>query len=142
MNRRYSPFEELDALFERMGRGFDADFGRRFDFESGHRAFDADVRTDDEHVVVSADLPGFDREDIGVSLDGRTLSISAERSLESDDEAADYVRRERRHESVSRRLHLPVDVDEDDAEATYNNGVLTVTLTRLSGDDGHHIDVE
>lgn len=142
MNRRYSPFEELDALFERMGRGFDVDAGHRFDFDSGHRAFDADVRTDDESVVVSADLPGFDREDIDVSLDGRTLTVRAERTTGSDDEADDYVRRERRHDSVSRRLRLPVEVDEDGAEAAYNNGVLTVSLPRVDGDDGHHIDID
>lgn len=142
MNRRYSPFEELDALFERMGRGFDVNAGRGFDFDSGHRAFDADVRTDDESVVVSADLPGFDRENIHVSLDDRTLTIRAERTTERDAENDDYVRRERRHDSVSRSLHLPVDVDEDGAEATYNNGVLTVSLPRMDDDGGHHIDID
>ncbi|MFB6079586.1 MAG: Hsp20/alpha crystallin family protein [Haloferacaceae archaeon] len=140
--RRYTPFEEFETLFERMGQGFDAGW---FDSARSARAFEVDVRVDDEQVVVMADLPGFERDDIDVSLDDRTLTVSAERVAAEVEEDDDYVRRERRHRETSRSIRLPAAVDEDAATATYNNGVLTVTLPRIDAgedEDAHHIDVE
>ena len=140
--RRYTPFENVETLFDRMGRGFDAGSGW---FDSGRAAgtFEVDVRAAADRVVVMADLPGFEREDIGVSLDDRTLTIAVDRMAAEAEDGDDYIRRERRHESASRSLRLPAAVDEGGATADYNNGVLTVSLPRIeSGDDAHHIDVE
>lgn len=133
--RRHSPFEELDRLFDRMGRG-------GLDPDVSMHAFDVDVRDEGDRFVVTADLPGFEREDIDVSLSGRMLTIRAEHSEMEADDAAEYVRRERRHESASRSLQLPDEVDQEATEATYNNGVLAVTLYRSdAADDVRHIDV-
>ncbi|WP_096390465.1 archaeal heat shock protein Hsp14 [Halopenitus persicus] len=151
MTRR-DPFEEMERLFERMSREFEriggdleAGFG---DLESGlGRGITVDVAEDESAVTVTADLPGYDRDDIEVTASDRTLTITAEReeSAESDaeEDAIEYHRRERRRRSVSRRIRLPIDVDETAAEATYTNGVLTVELPKTDADaDGHRIDVE
>jgi HSP20 family protein len=130
---RTNPFDEM---FERMTGGFDGGMGR---------SFDVDVAETDDAVVVTADLPGFDREDIDVSVSGRALTLRADHAHDdwTETPSGSYVRRERRHESVSRSVTLPVAVVADDASATYRNGVLSVTLPKVAAsDDAHRIDVE
>lgn len=101
-----------------------------------------DVEDAGDEFVVTADLPGYDREDIDVQLAGERLTLSADRSesTETGDDGR-YVRRERRQRSVSRTLRLPEPVDESGTEATYNHGVLTVTLPKAEPDDGHDIPI-
>ncbi|MFA9516826.1 archaeal heat shock protein Hsp14 [Halopenitus sp. H-Gu1] len=142
---RRDPFEEIEQLFDRMGREFEQIGG---DLESSlGGGFNVDVTEDDETITVVADLPGYDRDEIDVTLADRTLTIAAERSEEHADEESDddvqYHRRERRSRSVSRRIRLPADVDESAVSASYNNGVLTIELPKQTADaGGHHIDVE
>ena len=102
---------------------------------------------DDEFVVV-ADLPGYDREAIDVRATEGRLTISAERdaereAAESDDVDRRYLRRERRHESITRSVELPGHVADEEASATYPHGVLTITLPKADdeADDSHRIDV-
>jgi len=130
---RPTPFDEL---FERMTSG------------TTGRAFDLDVADYDDELVVTADLPGYDSEDIDVAVANRTFTLRAARSHDETDErdhegTGTYLRRERRHESVSRSVSLPAAVDETAASATYRNGVLTVTLPKTVSTDGsHRIEVE
>ena len=159
MTRR-DPFGEIEELLERMGREFE-ELGGTLDSPggpqlSGARDVAVDVIEDDESITVLADLPGFDDEDIEVELREDSLSIAATRQEErdvevadagddaadSDDSAVRYHRRERRSRSVSRRVPIAEPVEPDGATASYEDGVLTVTLPKRSGDGGgHSIDV-
>lgn len=128
-----NPFDELERLFERMNQQFeraagDMDTGGMF----GMGSASVDVADRDNELVVTADLPGFDKEDIDVKLSGDTLQIEAqhEEATEEGDEA-EYIRRERSHQTVSRSVTLPEQVREDDVTARYKNGVLTVTLPKV-----------
>ena len=155
MMRRSNPFDfsELDRMFERMSRQFE-DMNRQLgSWEGnvgemvGHRGMAIDVAEHDDSLVVVADLPGFEKDDIDLKIAGQTLTIVAEREMESEsgDEESEYLRRERRSESIRRSIRLPVDVDEAGASASYQNGVLTVTLPKFEvddEDDSHHIDVQ
>lgn len=133
-------------MFERMSRQFD-EMSHQFD-ASGATAYgmDIDVRNGDEEIVVVADLPGFEKEDIDLSIAERTLTISASRETREDTEGTEgeYLHRERRHESTRRTVGLPENVMVDDATAAYKNGVLTVTLPteRADSDDSHRIDID
>jgi HSP20 family protein len=141
MTRR-NPFDELEDLFDRMGRQFD---------EAGSlRDVAVDVAESDEAFTVTADLPGYDRENIDLTLESRQLRIAAERERTAEETAEDdgdggrFVRRERSHEAVSRTVTLPDDVVAEEVSATYRNGVLTVHLPKATPDDdgGHRIEVE
>lgn len=109
-----------------------------------------DLEDRGDAYVVTVDVPGFDEGDIDVELAGETLTISATKteSNVATDEGTDgdgsrYLRRERSQQSVSRSVRLPEAVDETACEATYRNGVLTVTLPKVDADtDGHSIPVE
>jgi len=143
MAGRPNPFRELDELIERMNRQF-GELSRTFETESMLPAVSADVADHGDELVVSVDLPGYDQDDIDLRVDRDSVTISAEYEAEEADDAAQFHRQERRRESVHRQIALPEEVQAQDATATYNNGVLTVTLPKLDPEStsGFQIDVE
>ncbi|WP_144906387.1 Hsp20/alpha crystallin family protein [Halobellus captivus] len=146
MMRRSPSFDnfEFDDLFDRMSRQFE-EMSRQFDgTRSFGREMAVDLREDAESFVAIVDLPGFEKSDIDLMVTDETLTIEATRSEASDEESEHYVHRERRSDAVRRSIRLPSSVRADDASATYNNGVLSVTLPKLhvEDEDAHHIDVE
>ena len=138
-------FDDVNRLFDRMSRNVGRlDWG---DIEGMRGSgIDIDVAEYDDEVVVVADLPGFEREHIDVTVREGVISIAAERTMEADerDDSRAYVRRERRAESLRRSITLPAEVRGEDASATYSNGVLTVTFPVVhaaEGAEGRRIDV-
>lgn len=100
---------------------------------------EVDIAETDDAVLVHASVPGFGREDIAIDIHDGVLSITATTSDETEqtEPAGDagqirYHRRERRTGSVSRRIALPVAVNEEGAEAMLNNGVLELRLPKDS----------
>lgn len=143
MSRR-NPFDEIERFFERMSDQFeDVD-----DWRSIQPAWPGQLKVDvadyDDEYEVTADLPGYEKEDIDVELADDRLHISAEHEEEHEEsEPGRYVRQERSKESTSRSVTLPEPVDEEAVSAQFQNGVLTVTLPKLSGgEESHRIDIE
>ena len=145
MTRR-TPFDDVTELFDRLGEELD-DAGTAL--EGRVRGdVNVDVIERDGEFVVTADLPGFESDDIDLVVSGRELTLQADsdRQTEYGEKSADvrYHRRERRPRSVTRRIRLPGDVLGSEAEASYERGVLTVTLPRpgIGSGEGTSIDVE
>jgi HSP20 family protein len=141
MSRR-NPFDEIEEMFEQMSDQF-GQFGQ-FDQMNvpATQSLSVDLADHDDEFEVTADLPGYDREDIDLTVADRTLRISAERDESMKEDDGNYLRRERRRHSVSRSLSLPEDVEEEEASAAYTNGVLTVTLPKATSDeDSRSIDI-
>jgi HSP20 family protein len=139
MPDRPNPFDEIERFVERMNRSF-GDMAVAPQFHD----VAVDVAETDAELVVTADLPGFETDDVTISLSGRDLTIEADHEETEESGDARYVRRERTHRSLSRTVRLPDAVDEDAATAEYRNGVLTVTLPRETAeqdDDSHRIDI-
>ncbi|WP_049969101.1 archaeal heat shock protein Hsp14 [Haladaptatus cibarius] len=143
MSRRKNPFDELEEMFERMSRQFDemgGQFGGGMDWQTG--GISVDVVDNGDEYVVTADLPGFEKNDLDIALQENRLRISAEHESEVEEEGEEYLRQERSQRSVSRTVSLPDPVDESSVSAEYRNGVLTVTLPKISGsDDSHNIEI-
>lgn len=137
-------FSDFDDLFERMTGDRWGMFGRynRAGDGDGGSDFAIDVAHHEDELVVTADVPGFEKSDFGISVDGDLLTIRADSEQSSDIDEDAYVRRERRHRSIRRTIRLPADVDGEGASASYRNGVLTVTIPVDADADVRHIDVE
>ncbi|WP_435069266.1 Hsp20/alpha crystallin family protein [Haloplanus sp. C73] len=128
-------FSDFDDLFERMTHA--GALGRRDDVD-----FAVDIAHHDDELVVTADVPGFEKADFDIAVDGDRLTIHAESEAETGVDEETYVRRERHHHAMRRTVHLPVAADCEGASATYRNGVLTVTIPVKSDADVRHIDIE
>ena len=104
-----------------------------------------DVRDVEDNIIVTADMPGVDKEDVNISVSENTLEISTESKEEVSEEKKDegFVRRERYYTRFYRRVPLPGQVDESSARATLNNGVLEITLPKTELEESkNRINVE
>src|SRR5690554_5226069 len=104
-----------------------------FDFNTSMQAPEmrVDVKENDDHYAVLAELPGVSKEDINVNIDGQMVSISAERKQEkSVKEGERVLRTERYFGKVSRSFQLGQEVDDSAAQAKFTDGVLELTLPK------------
>ena len=89
-----------------------------------------DVSETEKFVEVSADLPGIDEKDVDVTLSDNVLTIRAKRESEVEDKKKDFHRIERTYGSYFRQIPMPCEVQEDDVQASFKKGVLTVMLPK------------
>lgn len=118
----------LDALFDDMWRGFGAT-PTRLGALPGFSP-QIDVRASDAEIVVRAELPGLDEGDFEVSLDEDVLTLKGQKKSEHEEDRDGVRHVETRSGSFERRLRLPGEVKADDVTASFEKGVLTVTLPR------------
>lgn len=111
--------------------------------ESLPNNFKVDIKDSDNAYVFHAELPGVSKDDLHVTVDGSTVTIAAE-VKQHDEQTKDEktVRSERYFGSVSRSFQLPVDVDQDAANASYENGVLQLTLPKKLNVAGKRIKIK
>jgi HSP20 family protein len=118
-----------------MDRLFDESFvqprGRR-PAPGQARTLPVDMYETDEDVVVETALPGVDPEEVDVSVTRDTVTIKGKTEAKKDVEEENYIYRERRYGVYSRSLTLPVAVEVDDADASFENGVLTLRLPKAA----------
>lgn len=117
---RFDPFRDLDRLAEQM-------LGAPAGSARVPRFMPMDLFRSGDHYVLTADLPGVDPGSIDVNADNGTLTIRAERSARSAD-SVEWLANERFTGSFMRQLSLGDGVDADAITATYDNGVLTLTI--------------
>jgi len=117
----------FDDVFNRFDTGIPSVFGRMPGWSGGSWP-SIEVNATDKDVRVSAELPGMDEKDIEVLVDEDVLTIRGERKTETEDQ--DRRVSERYYGRFERSVALPFEVEEDKAEASFKNGVLTVTLPK------------
>lgn len=100
-----------------------------------------DIQEEDDEIAVKADIPGVQKEDISLKADDTTLEIHAESQEEIKEENEKYVRKERSARSFRRKVSWPTKVDPESIEASYEDGVLTVTAEK-DEDTGRDIEIE
>jgi HSP20 family protein len=138
------------AFFGDIDRAVEDFFNRRWlrPF-GGERAFgeampsipSVDIIDRDDEVVVKAEVPGYKKEDIEISVSDASLTIKGETRTEKKEEKGDYYRCEISRGAFSRTLALPAAVDESKAQAVMKDGVLELTLPKLEKSKRHTIAI-
>lgn len=100
-------------------------------FEGNRRAFipELNIFEEDSEFEITVALPGMNKDDIDISLEGNMLTISGEREL-TKEENKKYHRIESRFGEFERSVPLPKTIDKDKINASYENGVLTITIPK------------
>jgi HSP20 family protein len=80
--------------------------------------------------VLKLEVPGVNEEDLNVSLENNTLTVSGERKFEKEEKEENFHRIERRYGSFTRTFRLPTTVDAENVEAAYDKGILKITLAK------------
>jgi len=130
---RWEPFRDLVSLREAMDRLFEESFVRPWEGPLRPRGMEAlavDMYETDDSIVVKATIPGVKPEDLDISVTGDTLTVRGEIRREEEVKEENYLRRERYYGSFCRSLPLLTQVVADDAEAVFEDGVLTLTLPK------------
>lgn len=89
-----------------------------------------DISETEDQFQISAELPGMNKDDIDISLENGRLAISGERSFKNEENGKKYHRVETKYGSFERSFQLPDNVDEESISATYENGLLNVTIQK------------
>jgi len=89
-----------------------------------------DLVETDKEVIATVEMPGLDKGDIKINLTEDKLEISAETKHEEDKKEKGYIYKERRTGSYFRKVSLPSSIDSDNSKASYNNGILQITMPK------------
>lgn len=134
---RYDPF--VDAGFDDLFRGF----FKPVRMEKAPVAIKMDVTEKDGTYVVHAEIPGVNKDDIQVSIEGNQVTIGAEVKRETEKKEGErVVHSERYYGSVYRSFTLPVEVDQATSVAKYDKGVLELTLAKKPALAGRKLTVQ
>ncbi len=120
------PFQAFSREFDVLNRYFNGQ-------NDGQRLapYGVDIREDGDHLIVEAELPGFKKEEVDITLENQTLTIAAQRNEErTDEKQGEYLLNERRYSRFLRSFTLPPTIDEKSVQAKLDNGVLQVTLNK------------
>ncbi|MFP4045965.1 MAG: Hsp20/alpha crystallin family protein [Candidatus Aenigmatarchaeota archaeon] len=124
------PFDELEKMQRRMNKLM-KDFWERGPQMAGMvRRFPVDIVEEDEEVVVKADLPGVEKENVAVKAQDNKLMITAQEDREKKEESENYFRHERRRGKLQRTITLPENIESDKAKAEMEDGVLEVRFPK------------
>ncbi|WP_121744212.1 Hsp20/alpha crystallin family protein [Natronorubrum halophilum] len=138
---RRNPFEDIEAMLDRLNQQIEEGMTSGGLQVPGSVPVDV-VDTGDEYHV-TADLPGYEIDDIELTLSEGTLRLEASREDEEKTAEGRYLRRERTRTSANRRIRLPEPVEEDEVSAGYQDGILTVRLPKVSNEEeSRRIDIE
>jgi HSP20 family protein len=134
--RRYvDPFSAMRAEMDRVFDSFLGPGFGRFPLLSRSEAEDAvvpsiDVRETESELVVEAELPGLDEKDVSLTLKEGMLTLQGEKKSEREEKKDDYHLMERSYGSFQRSLRVPDAIDADKVKATFDKGVLKVTMPK------------
>jgi HSP20 family protein len=126
MLTRIDPFRELASFFETFSDANPAKEQLSF----GTFTPAVDVYEDEHNLVLKLEIPGMSEDDLKVSLENSTLTVSGERKFEKEEKEENFHRIERRYGAFTRTFRLPSSVNTENVEANYDKGILKVTLAK------------
>jgi HSP20 family protein len=130
---RWDPFRDLVTLREKMNRLFEDAFtarGEEKDLIATTWSPSVDIYETEHELVLNAEVPGINEDDIEIRIDNNTITIKGDRHFEKETKEENYHRIERSYGSFYRSFTLPQYVDKDNIKAEHENGVLRVIMPK------------
>jgi HSP20 family protein len=139
-----TPFNELNRIRNEIFRIFEDPFSFGSASSSMFEGWTpaVDVYEERDKITVRAELPGMNKQDIEVTVEGDTLTISGERRQEQEKRQGETYRSERFLGRFQRTLTLPSEVDPNQIQATYKDGVLTIVCSKSEQAKRKQIDIK
>jgi HSP20 family protein len=126
---RWEPVKDFMTLRQALDRLFEDSFvrpGRMY--ESTSSALPLDIFTNKDAIVIRASVPGIRPDDVGITIEGSTVTIRGETKPTTD--CVTYLLQEQRYGPFSRSIDLAIPVQAEKADASFKNGVLTLTIPK------------
>ncbi len=131
---RCEPFRDLISTQERFNQLFNEAFGRAFgdlqEVTPRTWAPAVDIYETDENLVLQAELPGINPDDVDIRIEDNTLYLKGERKFEKEVKEGNLHRVERSYGTFTRSFTLPGSINVDKVKAEYKNGILTLTMPK------------
>ena len=109
---------------------FDDIFGDQFFKKNETKLMKTDIKEADDKYIIDVDLPGYNKEDIKIDVTDGYLTINAKTSSDSKEEKNKYVRRERYFGECSRSFYVGEDIQSEDINASFRNGILSLEIPK------------
>lgn len=139
---RWNPIDDLFDIQENINRIFGNYLSARGSAKVIGWMPAVDITESDSEYVIKADIPGMKKEDIKISLENNTLTISGERKEEKEEKGKNYVKKEKNYGSFMRSFALPHTVDAKGIKATYKDGVLSINVPKTEEAKPKEIKIE
>ena len=132
----FSPFFNFSRTFDRAVESLQADRGQRAIVPA------MDVVEAEDHLLITAELPGMKKDAVKITIENGVLAISGEKKTESDEEKKGFHLMERRFGSFHRTVTLPRKLDAGKAEASFEDGVLAIRIPRSEEAKPRELDIK
>lgn len=144
---RWNPFAELEEMLDRYSRNtgyprLGVRGGQQEVMRQGDWSPAVDISEDDEAYLIRAELPGVNRDDVKVQVNDGVLTLQGERKSEKEEKGKKVHRVERFYGNFMRSFTLPDNVDEENINADYKDGILTLKLPKSEKAKPRSIDVK
>ncbi|MFO7765754.1 MAG: Hsp20/alpha crystallin family protein [Pelovirga sp.] len=137
---KWDPFREMDSLLSRQDWPFRG--GAMTAAEGSEWAPRVDISETEKAFTIKADVPGVKREDVKINIEDHVLNIRGESRQEKEDKDEKMHRVERFYGSFSRSFTLPENVDIDNVDATFKDGLLTLVVPKTEEAKPKSVDVK
>jgi len=134
--RTFNPWRELNRIQGEMNRIFDNSWQTRREYPA------VNLWSNTDNALVTAELPGYLKEEVDISLTGDVLRIHGSRKAPECKDGECFHRQERNYGAFDREIKLPFNIDSAKVNATFNNGVLKIELPRAEADKPKTIQIK
>ena len=146
---RWNPFQEMEAMQRRMSSLFDWSPFRRSNLTNDEESITVaewaplvDIAEDDKEYLIKVELPEVQKQDVKVTVESGTLTISGERTAEKEEKGRKFHRVERYYGRFERSFTIPDDAESDNVKAEFKDGVLRVHLAKSAKARPKQIEVQ
>lgn len=123
----------MHRLMDQFFSDVDAPTEQPFSSSRASYSPDIDIHEKENLLILTAEVPGLDKNNIEITLQDNVLALKGEKKIEEEVKKENYFRRQRSYGSFYRAIRLPVNVKEEEITAKLKNGVLTITLVKEEG---------